>query len=116
MSAMVIPIHVHVVDTPPDGRAGTFIRPHALVRVKVNTDTVQWVCAGPFDSFTVKFKPNNPPLPTSPFPGITAITSTAGPTPALTPTVPGNFHYTVNVTVSGITWSIDGCPEIGVDL
>ena len=115
MSAMVIPIHVHVVDTPPDGRAGTFTRPHALVRVKVNTDTVQWMYAGNFDSFTVQFVPNPSP-PTLPFPGISKVSSTAGPTPALTPTVPGNFHYTVEVIIGGVHWSIDGCPEIGVDL
>jgi len=118
MPAMTIPIHVHTVDNPPDGRAGTFTMPHPLVRVKVNVDTVQWVYAGPpVTSFTVRFIPN-PPLPTSPFPGIAAITWTAPgpPLPPLTPTVTGNFHYSVEVVVGGIHWKIPDCPEIGVDL
>lgn len=113
-----IPVHVETAPGPAGAPAanqyqtGTFTHPYPMTRVK-NGDQVQWACVGPFQSLTVEFKPNSSP-PTLPFPGITKVTSTAGPTPPLTATVNGNFHYTVNVTVGGITWTIGDCPELDV--
>jgi hypothetical protein len=109
-----IPIHVETASGPAGPaanqfQAGTFTNPFPLTRVKQGRE-VQWEYTGPFDSFTVQFKT------TSPFPGISAITRNApGPTPAQPAQNLGRHHYTISVTVGGVTWTIGGCPELGVD-
>ena len=110
MAAITIPIHVHIVDTPPDGRAGTFTRPHPLVRVTVG------------DQVGFRFDPAAPAGYTFAviFPGLSPLdnaapitNANAGPFGAQ---FRGNYHYQVRVTDTNTrnSWTIANCPELDV--
>jgi hypothetical protein len=107
---VTIPIHVHPVDTPPDGRAGTFTHPHPLVRVKLGDQVrFQFTPAAPGWAFAVIFPGFSPLNNAAPI-----TDANAGPFNAQSA---GDYHYQVRVTdPGGNSWTIANCPELGVDL
>jgi|SRR5579864_8911916 len=105
-----IPIHVHAADTPPDGRAGTFTKPHPLVRVKIGDHVrFQFTPAAPGWTFEITFSAF------SPLDNLAPITD-LNPGP-FTANLAGSFHYLIAATdPGGNRFVIANCPELSVDV
>ena len=105
---VTIPIHVHIADTPPDGRAGTFTKPHPVVRVNLGDQvTFQFAPAAPGYAFAVIFPGFSPLNNAAPI-----TNANAGP---FTAQSQGGYHYQVRVTdPTGTIWTIANCPELDV--
>ena len=103
-----IPIHVHTNDNPPDGRAGTFTKPHPLVKVKLG-DHITFKFEGPAQGYTFAVI----------FPGFSPLNN-ANPITDANPgpfdaQAQGGYHYQVRVTdPAGNIWTIANCPELDV--